>query len=680
MALPTIAAGAGKWLWDKYAGELVKDLLGKAQGQLRERIQEKWATFNWNAAAVTYRERMIDAYGTTRIFGQPRPVPLGEIFTDVYILEQPAAFRRFDIRRLQASTGADPGLLEDGKRVHGRTLLRRRDAHRLFILGKPGAGKTTFLRHLALQAAQGRLDKIPVFVTLKDWSDSGKDILAFIAHEFAICGFPDATPFIKHLLEKTDDALVLFDGLDEVRQEGNQRADAISALRDFSRWYDRAQILVTCRNAATDYTFERFVYVEIADFTAAQMETFVRKWFSAVPAIADAFLDEIGEDAHRGLRELARTPLLLALLCLSFRDNLTFPARRVEIYHDALDALLRKWDSSRNIRRDEIYRRLSTGRKHQLFARIAAETFDQGDYFLAQEALEDQIAAYLSRLPRADAEPSADIDAEAVVKAIESQHGILVERAQRIYSFAHLTFQEYYTACYTVENAARGAVARLLAHCTDPRWREVILLTASLLDDADVFFARFLRVLHDLVGNTMGLVALLEWAARRGAIAQTEHHPAALRAYCCWVAFGRINPDPEHARFVVRSDGCPESGMLRAEAMIYAGNVSRLLAGDLGLDPIHDALSPPKEDPLFGIDPASVARYRQSMFNLRDFVFRWRFRPEAAKRVRGYFYGVQLLLECLDLAYVTGRAAIENRLLLPPGWDGESGQEEEKTP
>ena len=42
----------------------------------------------------------------------------------------------------------------------------------LFILGKPGAGKTTVLKHLALQAAQGHFDKIPIFVTLKDWADS----------------------------------------------------------------------------------------------------------------------------------------------------------------------------------------------------------------------------------------------------------------------------------------------------------------------------------------------------------------------------------------------------------------------------------------------------------------------------------------------------------------------------
>jgi predicted NACHT family NTPase len=37
----------------------------------------------------------------------------------------------------------------------------------LMVLGKPGAGKTTFLKHLVLQATNGKINKIPIFVSLK---------------------------------------------------------------------------------------------------------------------------------------------------------------------------------------------------------------------------------------------------------------------------------------------------------------------------------------------------------------------------------------------------------------------------------------------------------------------------------------------------------------------------------
>jgi len=57
------------------------------------------------------------------------------------------------------------------------------------------------------------------------------------------------------------------------------------------------------------------------------------------------------------------------------------------------------------------------------------------------------------------------------------------------------------------------------------------------------------------------------------------------------------------------------------------------------------------------------------MIEHRDIGHDWRFTDEQVTRLANYFYAVNLLVECLDLGHVSNRAAIENRLLLPPGWD-----------
>ncbi|MBN1659194.1 MAG: hypothetical protein JXA93_12365, partial [Anaerolineae bacterium] len=51
------------------------------------------ALARWDENLKVYKKRMVERYGTTQIFGQPRPVPLEQVFTDVYILEKPVAFR-----------------------------------------------------------------------------------------------------------------------------------------------------------------------------------------------------------------------------------------------------------------------------------------------------------------------------------------------------------------------------------------------------------------------------------------------------------------------------------------------------------------------------------------------------------------------------------------------------------
>ncbi len=61
--------------------------------------------------------------------------------------------------------------------------------------------------------------------------------------------------------------------------------------------------------------------------------------------------------------------------------------------------------------------------------------------------------AYLKGVPGLE-EP----DGEVVLKAMEAQHGIFVERARRIHSFSHLTLQEYFAARYIVDNEQRGTM------------------------------------------------------------------------------------------------------------------------------------------------------------------------------------------------------------------------------
>jgi predicted NACHT family NTPase len=87
---------------------------------------------------------------------------------------------------------------------------------------------------------------------------------------------------------------------------------------------------------------------------------------------------------------------------------------------------------------------------------------------------------YTRRVPTDSA--NEEIDGEAILKAMESRHGILVERTHRVYSFSHLTFQEYFAAKFIASNTAKGSVENLVQkHCADVRWREVFLLTTSLL-------------------------------------------------------------------------------------------------------------------------------------------------------------------------------------------------------
>jgi len=495
-------------------------LHGLLQSRCLRAYKKYQADFNWQQAAMDYRAKVQELYGKMQVLGMSEAMPLADIFTDAYILDKVTAARRHGIDELRSEFET---LHYGYTRYNGLDLVKEKE--RLFILGKPGAGKTTFLKYVVSQACkEGGLDKIPIFISLKAWSDEKIELLPFLVKQFEICNFPNAQLFIEQVL-KSKKAIVLFDGLDEVNQEGKQRAQMVKWLTDFSRQYP-CPCLITCRIAASDYTFEAFNYVELADFNEAQISTFVDKWFKADPERLAKFRAQFYQPDNDRLRELARTPLLLTLLCLAFAETLTFPQRRVEIYEEALDALLKKWDSSRNISRDEIYRKLSLGRKKQMFARIAAESFAKGDYFFKQSDLATQIVAYLRLLPPVD--KSEDVDGEVILKAIEAQHSIFVERAHQIYSFSHLTFQEYFTAKYITENAADKKKLRTLLtvqNIANPKWREVLLMVASLLGDGDTFMAVFRERLDEFVTVDPELTRLVQWIDYHAQPIPTQNTP-----------------------------------------------------------------------------------------------------------------------------------------------------------
>ncbi len=84
-----------------------------------------------------------------------------------------------------------------------------------------------------------------------------------------------------------------------------------------------------------------------------------------------------------------------------------------------------------------------------------------------------------------------EVDGGTVVQAIEAQHGVLIERAHRIHSFSHLTFQEFFTTKYITEHYSEKQLRQMMQHLLEKRWHEIFIMTASLLPNADSFFANF---------------------------------------------------------------------------------------------------------------------------------------------------------------------------------------------
>jgi predicted NACHT family NTPase len=471
--------------------------------------------------------------GTMRVLDMEQPISLIEIYTDVNVLEKLAHNQRKEIGRLLERFRVEDfyrwGLAGvKQKRISGIDAIYQHS--KLILLGKPGAGKTTFLKFLATACINGELfaDRVPIFVTLKDFSDSNKNcsLLQFLTEEFSQWGV-ELEPILK-----SGRAFLFLDGLDEVSAEYDERI--LREIRLFAQRYNQIQIVITCRIAAKQYIFEQFTEVEIADFDEQQIITFAGNWFLHKQVKSEDFLSELNK--YRGVKELATSPLLLTLLCLAFEESGSFPSNRAELYKEGLDALLRKWDSKRGIRRDSVYKDLSVQKKEDLLSQVALTTFENGDYFVKQSYLEDYICDYIRNTANAKIDDEElHLDSESVLKSIEAQHGLFVERARGIYSFSHLTFHEYFAARQIVVSTSpsklEAALQKLVSHLTDKRWHEVIILSVGMSRKADDLLILIKKEIDKLLQDDEKLQDFLVWADEKSKSVNTSYKLVAVRAY-----------------------------------------------------------------------------------------------------------------------------------------------------
>ncbi|MBD2119664.1 NACHT domain-containing NTPase [Trichocoleus sp. FACHB-262] len=491
-------------------------------------------------ASVQYIQNYGERHGILKVLGMREPAPLESVYTTVQLLD------KWDLRRFESIETLEKAYRQTRSRSFQPRESSRQDGLRvanekqyLMVLGGPGAGKSTFLRKLGLEALKGTQggyehECIPVLIELKSFTSSKINIEKAIAQEFKICGFPHSEEATTQLLEQGK-LLILLDGLDEV--PGRNLNEAICQIQNFVDQYDQNRFIASCRLAAYRHNFRRFTDVAMADFDASQIKQFIHNWFRSdadqQAGTGQKCWELLLKPENAAAKELAHSPLLLTLLCLVYDRSQNFPNNRSVLYRKALRVLLEEWASEKRILRDEIYQGLSTELEEILLSEIAYSAFKSDRLFFSQGEIVSQIKTFLTDNLNAP----KHLNGEAVLDAIAIQQGILVERAEDVFSFSHLTLQEYLTAQYIADN---HQVARLVAdHLTDPRWQEVFLLVAGLMrHGADELLVRMARKTRRYI-TTPKLQALLQWAHQITEGPGTTVKPVVKRASALFLALAR---------------------------------------------------------------------------------------------------------------------------------------------
>ena len=306
-------------------------------------------------------------------------------------------------------------------------------------------------------------------------------------------------------LRNAASCLVIFDGLDEVRDLG-LRIQVSRRIQDFMSEYETGNFFVITSRVAGYAEAQlkgEFKHYLISDFDQSDIRLFVQKWCKAFEGITDS--EEVVEGrakveaenliveiwSNPGVMKLATNPLLLTILALVHYQGMHLPPRRVDLYELCIKTLAGTWNQARSLANKPLKAWLgSTVLDEKYIVRILGPVSlwmrENTDGVIEKSQLVDLISKELEKTQGLKKSLAREVAGD-FLDLIVIYCGLIIEVAPNAFSFLHLTFEEYLAA--KTLTGRRDSSRFVLTILDNPRWRETILLTAALLpgDYADEF-------------------------------------------------------------------------------------------------------------------------------------------------------------------------------------------------
>jgi hypothetical protein len=454
-------------------------------------------------AKQKYYEYIKNECGNIQFEGMPTDKEAGSVKVDLEKIFQPLHLEKIQKRNGEGKEELD----EIAERETIGEILNKNS--RLAILAKPGGGKSTLIKRIAVAYSfhdrRGLVNDdlpnrswIPIFIRCRELGEFvSKSITEIIENipnraEIGFCkeGF---SALISDALQNGS-ALLLIDGLDEISDDSN-RLLFVNQLRTFLARYPNIHIITTSREAGfrviggvlSNYCS----HYKISSLASNEIESLTIKWHKAIIDDTEKTVGDAIELTRYILKDkriqvLAENPLLLTTLLFVKRWAGYIPTKKSVLYEEMIKLLLVTWNV-------EGHEQLDIDEAEPQLAYVAYWMTLNGYQTIILEDLKKCLKQARREMP--DILGYSKVSISDFIKRVESRSSLLILSGHKkldsgsitpVYEFLHLSFQEYLTAKAIVEKYLPKDLCNktnldiIKPHIQKENWKEVIPLLAVL--------------------------------------------------------------------------------------------------------------------------------------------------------------------------------------------------------
>ncbi|XP_028406179.1 NACHT, LRR and PYD domains-containing protein 12-like [Dendronephthya gigantea] len=407
---------------------------------------------------------------------------------------------RHEIYDIQLKKPPNAKVLESTAELFQAAEAGKKQPRTVLVVGRPGIGKTVLTQKISqewkdsLRPDEFWYEKIVLLIKFRNFNKQKTNLQEILdqAHGLnkatALSNNKSIHDYIHQNPSKT---ILVFDGLDELKVDDEclTNGKTVNSLEEHAHIYlifkqlvnnellPGATVLTTSRPTAEriyrELKFDR--EVEMLGFSEKQIEEYVRKFCGNNTKKSSEIWNIIKDSPE--LLSFCYVPVNSYIVCLTLYKSIDFgqhvkdksyskiPKTMTELYKRAIRILLFKHNSK--------YLNKPVP-KDYLTAKIPEQLRNSLDKLkkIAMQGMEDNQLVF--QFDSSD-EFMADLADSGVFNQLEEEN-------QYIFSFLHLTIQEFLTALYVVDDI-RNVESFLSKHIDEPRWHLVIQFVAGLLGD-----------------------------------------------------------------------------------------------------------------------------------------------------------------------------------------------------